>query len=80
MSALPIDTLLRNLDAAGDDVVVGCGLIGLGIGFLLKNPGVRASCRSVLDAPRVREALNVAAAAAWDGFSESLRGGARRLA
>jgi hypothetical protein len=76
MSATPpINTLLTNLDVAGDHVVIGCGLIGLGVGVVLQDPAARAFCRSVLDAPRVREALDVAAAAACDRLSESLRRG-----
>ena len=77
MSATPeINTLLMNLDAAADNVVIGCGLIGLGVGVLLQDPAVRAFCGSVLDRPGVREALRAAAASGFDRVSEFVRQGA----
>lgn len=77
MSAVPeLNALWRNLDTAGDNIVIGCGLIGLGVGVLLQDPAVRAFCRSVLDRPGVREALRAAAASGFDRVSEFVRQGA----
>ena len=68
--AIPeINTPWLNLDAA----VIGCGLVGIGAGVLLKDPAVRDFCGRVLEAPRVREALSAAAASGCDWVSDYLR-------
>jgi hypothetical protein len=66
MSAIPeITTPWLDLDAAGN-IAIGCGLVGIGVGVLLKDPSARDFCGRVLDHPRVREALSAVAAAGWD--------------